>query len=82
MIERFRTELEAAGGNFHEGREAVAELAGDGVSVTPTLAAIADTGTIVTSSLQNGGRMPGSGRSHCTSPWSRRRTWCPICPLH
>ncbi len=59
MIDRFRTELEAAGGNFHEGREAATELAGEGVSVTPTLAAIADTGTVVTSSWQNGGRLPG-----------------------
>ena len=59
MIERFRERLEAAGGVFYRGREAATDLAGDGVSLTGTLVAIADTGTVVTSSRLTGGRLPG-----------------------
>ena len=59
MIDLFRERLEAAGGRFWRGRDAVAEIDGDGVSVTPTLAAIADTGTVVTSSRLNHGRLAG-----------------------
>ncbi len=60
MIERFREALEAVGGaKFYRGRDAAADLAGDGVSVTGTLTAIAETGTVVISSRLNGGRLAG-----------------------
>jgi L-lactate dehydrogenase complex protein LldG len=59
VIDRFRKELEAVGGQFFRGRDVVADLEGSDVSVTPTLAAIADTGTVVLSSRLNGGRRAG-----------------------
>ncbi len=59
MIERFSRELEAVGGQVHRGREALEQLAGDGVSVTPCLALIADTGTAVVSARLSRGRRPG-----------------------
>jgi L-lactate dehydrogenase complex protein LldG len=59
VIERFTTELEALGGHVHHGREALEGLRGEGVSVTPCLALIADTGTAVVSSRLSGGRRPG-----------------------
>lgn len=59
MIERFTRELEAVGGHVHHGREALAGLAGDGVSVTPCLALIADTGTAIVSARLSGGRRAG-----------------------
>ncbi len=59
MIERFREALEAVGGHVHEGRAALDELRGEGVSVTPCLCAIADTGTVVISSRLNAGRRAG-----------------------
>jgi L-lactate dehydrogenase complex protein LldG len=59
VIERFTKELEAVGGYVHRGRAALAELAGDGVSVTPCLALIADTGTAVVSARLSNGRRPG-----------------------
>lgn len=59
MIERFTAELEAVGGRVHHGREALDGLRGDGVSVTPCLALIADTGTVVVSSRLLGGRRAG-----------------------
>ena len=59
MIERFTEELEALGGHVHHGRDALERLRGEGVSVTPCLALIADTGTAVVSSRLSGGRRPG-----------------------
>jgi L-lactate dehydrogenase complex protein LldG len=59
VIERFTRELEAVGGHVHHGREALAGLAGDGVSVTPCLALIADTGTAIVSARLSGGRRAG-----------------------
>ena len=59
MIERFTRELEAVGGHVHHGRAALDELAGEGVSVTPCLALIADTGTAVVSARLSQGRRAG-----------------------
>jgi L-lactate dehydrogenase complex protein LldG len=59
VIERFTEELEALGGHVHRGRDALERLRGEGVSVTPCLALIADTGTAVVSSRLSGGRRPG-----------------------
>ena len=59
MIDRFARELEAVGGHVHHGREALAGLAGDGVSVTPCLALIAETGTAIVSARLSGGRRAG-----------------------
>ena len=59
MIERFTQELRAVGGHVHHGREALDRLAGEGVSVTPCLALIADTGTAVISARLSGGRRSG-----------------------
>jgi L-lactate dehydrogenase complex protein LldG len=59
VIERFREALEAVGGHVHQGRAALDDLRGAGVSVTPCLLAIADTGTVVISSRLNGGRRAG-----------------------
>jgi L-lactate dehydrogenase complex protein LldG len=59
VIERFTRELEAVGGHVHHGREALAGLAGDGVSVTPCLALIADTGTAIVAARLSGGRRAG-----------------------
>jgi L-lactate dehydrogenase complex protein LldG len=56
VIDRFTAALEAVGGQVHHGRDALAGLRGDGVSVTPCLALIADTGTVVVSSRLLGGR--------------------------
>ena len=58
MIERFTAELEAVGGHVHHGREALEGLRGEGVSVTPCLALVAETGTVVVSSRLLGGRRP------------------------
>jgi L-lactate dehydrogenase complex protein LldG len=59
VIERFTAELEALGGHVHHGRDALEGLRGDGVSVTPCLALIADTGTAVISARLSGGRRAG-----------------------
>jgi L-lactate dehydrogenase complex protein LldG len=59
VIERFTRELEAVGGHVHHGRAALAELAGDDVSVTPCLVLIAATGTAVVSARLSGGRRAG-----------------------
>jgi L-lactate dehydrogenase complex protein LldG len=59
VIERFTRELEAVGGHVHHGRQALAGLAGEGVSVTPCLALIAETGTAVVSARLSGGRRAG-----------------------
>ena len=59
MSEQFARELEAVGGPVHHGRAALDELAGEGVSVTPCLALIADTGTAVISARLSGGRRAG-----------------------
>jgi L-lactate dehydrogenase complex protein LldG len=60
VIERFTRELEAVGGHVHRGREALAELAaGEGVSVTPCLALIAETGTAIVSARLSIGRRAG-----------------------
>lgn len=59
MIERFTEELEALGGHVHHGREALEQLGGQGVAITPCLALIADTGTAVVSSRLSGGRRNG-----------------------
>lgn len=59
MIERFRTELEAVGGHVHHGRAALDALRGEGVTVTPCLVLIAETGTAVVSSRLSGGRRNG-----------------------
>jgi L-lactate dehydrogenase complex protein LldG len=59
VIDRFTAELEAVGGHVHHGRAALAELRGEGVAVTPCLALIADTGTVVISSRLVGGRRTG-----------------------
>ena len=59
MIEQFTAELEALGGHVHHGPAALAGLRGEGVSVTPCLALIADTGTAVVSARLSGGRRPG-----------------------
>lgn len=60
MIERFTWELEAVGGHVHHGRAALDELAGgEGASVTPCLALIAETGTAVISARLSGGRRAG-----------------------
>ena len=59
MIDEFTRELEAIGGQVHHGRAALEELAGEGVSVTPCLALIADTGTAVVSARLSGGRRAG-----------------------
>ena len=59
MIERFTRELEAVGGHVHHGRDALAGLEGEGVSVTPCLALIAETGTAVVSARLSGGRRAG-----------------------
>jgi L-lactate dehydrogenase complex protein LldG len=56
VIERFTAELEAVGGHVHHGGEALDGLRGEGVSVTPCLALIAETGTVVVSSRLLGGR--------------------------
>jgi L-lactate dehydrogenase complex protein LldG len=56
MIDRFTAALEAVGGHVHHGREALDGLRGDGVSVTPCLALVAETGTVVVSSRLLGGR--------------------------
>ena len=59
MIEQFTRELEAVGGHVHHGRAALQGLAGEGVSVTPCLALIADTGTAVISARLSAGRRRG-----------------------
>jgi L-lactate dehydrogenase complex protein LldG len=59
VIERFTAELEAVGGRVHHGREALDGLRGEGVSVTPCLALIAETGTVVVASRLSGGRRAG-----------------------
>jgi L-lactate dehydrogenase complex protein LldG len=59
VIDRFTAELEALGGHVHHGHSILEELRGDGVSVTPCLALIADTGTAVVSARLSGGRRPG-----------------------
>jgi L-lactate dehydrogenase complex protein LldG len=59
VIERFRTELEAVGGHVHHGRAALDALQGEGVTVTPCLVLIAETGTAVVSSRLSGGRRNG-----------------------
>jgi L-lactate dehydrogenase complex protein LldG len=59
VIERFTAELEALGGHVHHGPAALEELRGEGVSVTPCLALIADTGTAVVSTRLSRGRRPG-----------------------
>jgi len=60
VIERFTRELEAVGGHVHHGRAALDDLAaGAGVSVTPCLVLIADTGTAVVSARLSGGRRAG-----------------------
>ena len=59
MIEEFTRELEAVGGHVHHGRAALEELAGEGVSVTPCLALIAETGTAVVSARLSAGRRRG-----------------------
>jgi L-lactate dehydrogenase complex protein LldG len=59
VIERFTAELEALGGHVHHGRDALEGLRGEGVSVTPCLVLIADTGTAVVSARLSGGRRPG-----------------------
>jgi L-lactate dehydrogenase complex protein LldG len=60
MIDRFTRELEAVGGHVHHGREVLARLAaGEGVSVTPCLALIAETGTAIVSARLSGGRRAG-----------------------
>ena len=59
MIDRFTRELEAVGGHVHHGREALAGLTGEGVSVTPCLVLIAETGTAIVSARLSGGRRPG-----------------------
>ena len=59
MIEQFTRELEAVGGHVHHGRAALDELSGEGVSVTPCLALIADTGTAVVSARLSHGRRRG-----------------------
>jgi L-lactate dehydrogenase complex protein LldG len=59
VIEQFTRELEAVGGHVHHGRAALGELAGEGVSVTPCLVLIADTGTAVISARLSGGRRAG-----------------------
>jgi L-lactate dehydrogenase complex protein LldG len=56
VIDRFTAALEAVGGHVHHGREALERLRGDGVSVTPCLALVAETGTVVVSSRLLGGR--------------------------
>jgi len=59
VIARFTAELEALGGHVHHGREALEGLRGEGVSVTPCLALIADTGTAIVSARLSGGRRAG-----------------------
>ena len=59
MIERFTHELEAVGGHVHHGRNALEGLRREGVSVTPCLALIAETGTAVVASRLSGGRRAG-----------------------
>ena len=59
MIERFTRELEAVGGHVHHGRDALDGLRSEGVSVTPCLALIAETGTAVVASRLSGGRRAG-----------------------
>jgi len=59
VIDRFTRELEAVGGHVHHGREALAGLMGEGVSVTPCLVLIAETGTAIVSARLSGGRRPG-----------------------
>jgi L-lactate dehydrogenase complex protein LldG len=59
VIDRFTAALKAVGGHVHHGREALDRLRGDGVSVTPCLALVAETGTVVVSSRLLGGRRPG-----------------------
>ena len=56
MIDRFTAALEAVGGHVHHGREALDGLRGEGVTVTPCLALVADTGTVIVSSRLLGGR--------------------------
>jgi L-lactate dehydrogenase complex protein LldG len=58
VIDRFTAALEAVGGHVHHGREALDGLRGEGVAVTPCLALVADTGTVVVSSRLLGGRRP------------------------
>jgi len=58
VIDRFTAALEAVGGHVHHGREALDRLRGEGVSVTPCLALVAETGTVVVSSRLLGGRRP------------------------
>jgi hypothetical protein len=55
VIERFTEELEALGGHVHRGRDALERLRGEGVSVTPCLALIADTERILWE-LRDGGK--------------------------
>ena len=59
VIEQFQAELEAVGGHVHHGRAALDALRGEGVAVTPCLALIAATGTVVVSSRLSGGRRNG-----------------------
>ena len=59
MIEQFTRELEAVGGHVHHGRSVLETLAGEGVSVTPCLVLIAETGTAVVSARLSAGRRLG-----------------------
>ena len=59
MIEQFTRELEAVGGHVHHGRAALDELTGEGVSVTPCVVLIAESGTAVVSARLSGGRRRG-----------------------
>jgi L-lactate dehydrogenase complex protein LldG len=59
VIERFTRELEAVGGHVHHGRAALDGLRGEGVSVTPCLALIAETGTAIVSARLSRGRRRG-----------------------
>jgi L-lactate dehydrogenase complex protein LldG len=59
VIEQFTRELEAVGGHVHHGRSALETLAGEGVSVTPCLVLIAETGTAVVSARLFAGRRRG-----------------------
>jgi L-lactate dehydrogenase complex protein LldG len=59
VIERFTQELEALGGHVHHGRAALDALRGEGVTVTPCLVLIAETGTAVVSARLSGGRRNG-----------------------
>jgi len=59
VIEQFTRELEAVGGHVHHGRAALDELTGEGVSVTPCVVLIAESGTAVVSARLSGGRRRG-----------------------